>query len=50
MEERVRQIYRCMKEIEKCEQDIKAGKLDMAGPWLGYMDWLEELHYQVHNA
>jgi hypothetical protein len=48
MLDRVKQIDRCMREIENCLIQIKRGNHDMAGPWLGYMDWLEELHYQIH--
>ena len=49
MDDRVQQIVRCMAEIDKCLKEIKGGNLDMGGPWLGYMDWLEELHHQIHK-
>lgn len=45
MEDRIRQIVRCVNEIHKCESEFPdtSGR----GALLGYYDWLDELHYQV---
>lgn len=50
MEDRIAQITRCMYELEICMKQIHDGDTRMGGAWLGYMDWLEELHYQVHSS
>ena len=42
-------ISQCSDEIARAAREIKAGNHDMGGPWLGYMDWLEELHYMLHE-
>jgi hypothetical protein len=46
---RVELIAQAVKEIHRCEDEIKAGDHRMGGPWLGYMDWLEELHGLIHD-
>lgn len=43
------QIARCCAEIHRCESEL-AGDKTGTGAWLGYMDWLEELHYQIHEG
>jgi hypothetical protein len=50
MDERLKQILRCMKELEQCERDMHTYKGDpLTGPALGQMDWLTELHYHIHQ-
>ena len=47
--ERIRRICHCTDEIDQALKEIKQGKLSMTGPWLGYMDYIEELHYLIHE-
>jgi hypothetical protein len=52
MAERVKAIVQIMDQIAQCRQDELAGKCKnnpLAGPFLGQMDWLEELWYAVHG-
>ena len=44
--DRLEQISRCTREIHRCESELASDKTG-TGAWLGYMDWLEELHYQI---
>ena len=44
--DRVKQIVRCCEEIHRCESELANDKTG-TGAWLGYMDWLWELHYQI---
>lgn len=46
---RLLEITKAVDTIHRCEEEIKKGNLHMGGPWLGYMDWLEELHRLIHN-
>jgi hypothetical protein len=46
---RLRLIDQAVWEIHRCEDEIKAGNHEPGGPWLGYMDWLEELHGLIHD-
>jgi hypothetical protein len=54
MEERLVQITRCMAELELCRADLQRAQLTggpaLNGPFLGQMDWLDELHMLVHHA
>jgi hypothetical protein len=44
--ERVGQIARCVEDVHRCELELRADLT--GGAWLGYMDWLEELHRLIH--
>jgi hypothetical protein len=46
MADRIGKIVRCMDEINRCLKDEKSGEF---GAFLGEMDWLEELHYLIHE-
>ena len=43
---RVDQIDRVMKELEACRRSAAPGD---AGPVIGELDWLEELHYLLYG-
>jgi hypothetical protein len=36
-------IARCLREIERCESELRAGNVDMEGILLGLFDWSVEL-------
>lgn len=45
--DRLTAISKAVEEIHRCEREFKKVCLydpDIQGIWLGYMDWLEELH------
>ncbi len=49
MDERLKQILRCMRELEVCEQQLKTNACpDPLLPLMGQMDWLEELHHHIY--
>jgi hypothetical protein len=45
---RIVAISRAVENIHRCEDEMRHGNLNLGGPWLGYMDWLEELHCLIH--
>ena len=46
-DDRLAQITRCVYEVHRCEEEMARGSLELSGIWLGYMDWLEALHYYI---
>ena len=55
MDERIRQICRCMDELDWIRHVIASGKWRRYGSSLldaqvGELDWLSELHYWIHHA
>jgi hypothetical protein len=50
MSDRVRQIARCMDELEVCRAYMQphCSQHDREAAFDGYMDWLMELHELVH--
>lgn len=49
--DRIELIVLAVDNIHRCEVQIRADHdAGGIGPWLGYMDWLEELHEQIHRA
>ena len=45
---RIELIAQAAEEIHRCEHEMRGRLFDAGGAWLGYMDWLEELHYLIH--
>ena len=46
--ERIKQINRCMDELADCRNSFATAS-DPLMPLLGQMDWLDELHTQIHS-
>lgn len=46
---RVEAITRAVAEIHECEDRMRAGNHTLGGPFLGYMDWVTELHRLIHG-
>lgn len=61
MEERLLQITRAVVNIHRCEEEMRTWHNDgttvivhdykqrLVYAWAGYMDWLMELHYRLHE-
>lgn len=48
MEARLVKIARCMEEINRCLAEEIPGQ--MGGAFLGELDWLEALHYELYES